>query len=70
VAIRIVGADQCEALLLVEPCDRLALQAPGVAALLERGVVQQALPFQPLVEQAVLGRGRPELLAVRQDHAA
>ena len=59
-----------EALLLVEAGDRLALQAPGIATLLERGVAQQAPPLQPLVEQAVLGLGQPELLAIRQDHAA
>jgi hypothetical protein len=70
VAVGIVGTDDGEALLLIDAGDRLARQTPSVAPLLERGVVQEALPLQPLVEQTVLGRGRPKLLAVRQDHTA
>ncbi len=68
--LRVIGADDGQRLLLIEPGDRLPLEPPGVAVLLERGVVQLALPLQPLVEQTVLRPGRAQLLAVCQDHSA
>lgn len=69
-AKRVVGANDGEALLLVESGDRPAVEPPGVAVLLQRGIVEQALALQPLFEQPVLSPRRPELLAVRRDHAA
>jgi hypothetical protein len=58
VAFRVVGADDGEALLLVEAGEGLAPEPPGVAALLQGGVVEQALTLQRLGEEAVLGGGR------------
>ncbi|MER2265842.1 hypothetical protein [Methylobacterium oxalidis] len=70
VAVRILGADENEALLLVEAGDGVAGEAPRVAPLLAGAVGELALPFQPLGQEPVLSGGWPHHLPVGQDHTA
>lgn len=62
--LRVTDPDGGECVLLIEAQDRFDAVSPGVAAFLERRVVEQALSLQTRVEQAVL---RPRWAHRRQD---
>lgn len=65
---RVEGADRRQRCGLVLLADRPPVQPPGVATLLQRGVVESALQSQHLDHAAVLRTAQVEEMTMHEDH--